>query len=79
MLHIAQEINSEYNIVESIEESIIQPFSQQAKSVISTMAEVYGEIIGQEVLKAVSSKFKPIFQFWLLMQLKLFQLQLTFL
>jgi ubiquitin-activating enzyme E1 len=62
IFQFAQEINSIYSIVEEIDENILKPFSQQTNAVISPLAAAYGGIVGQEILKAVSNKFTPIFQ-----------------
>jgi ubiquitin-activating enzyme E1 len=63
LLQFAQEINSTHSLVEEIDENILKPFPQQTNAVISPLAAIYGGIVGQEILKAISIKFTPIFQF----------------
>lgn len=46
-----------------LDEKLIKELSYQARGDVSPMVAVYGGIIAQEVLKAVSGKFHPIVQY----------------
>eukprot|EP00249_Psilotum_nudum_P022864 c28665_g1_i1 orf=405-3575(+) len=50
--------------LESIDENVLRHFSSGACTVLSPMAAMLGGIVGQEVVKACSGKFHPIFQFF---------------
>ncbi|KAL8544390.1 hypothetical protein ACS0TY_004797 [Phlomoides rotata] len=43
---------------------LIRQFAFGAKAVLNPMAAVFGGIVGQEVVKACSGKFHPLFQFF---------------
>ncbi|CAN6469750.1 unnamed protein product [Victoria cruziana] len=47
-----------------IDENVLQHFASGARAVLSPMAAIFGGIVGQEVVKACSGKFHPIFQFF---------------
>ncbi|XAR55794.1 hypothetical protein NMG60_11035997 [Bertholletia excelsa] len=47
-----------------IDEKIIRNFAFGAKAVLNPMAAMFGGIVGQEVVKACSGKFHPLFQFF---------------
>ncbi|EAX86764.1 ThiF family protein [Trichomonas vaginalis G3] len=63
LLAAAKELNSAHKIVDEIDEKLFKLFAMGTESVISPTCAVFGGIAGQEVLKAVSSKFTPIDQF----------------
>lgn len=52
--------------VEQVNEAIVRPLIETAAGEISPMSAVFGGLIAQEVLKAASGKFNPIYQ-WLYM------------
>ena len=60
----AKALNEEFHMVEEVNEKLVQLFSYGVESVISPTCAVLGGIAGQEVLKAVSSKFTPCDQFF---------------
>ncbi|GAB4857367.1 E1 ubiquitin-activating protein [Ancistrocladus abbreviatus] len=50
--------------LEEIDEKLLQHFAFGAKAVLNPMAAMFGGIVGQEVVKACSGKFHPLFQFF---------------
>ncbi|KAK9750648.1 hypothetical protein RND81_02G210800 [Saponaria officinalis] len=50
--------------VEDINSKILRHFAFGARAVLNPMAAMFGGIVGQEVVKACSGKFHPIFQFF---------------
>ncbi|KAI5070106.1 hypothetical protein GOP47_0014449 [Adiantum capillus-veneris] len=50
--------------LESIDEQILRHLSNGASAVLNPMAAMFGGIVGQEVVKACSGKFHPLFQFF---------------
>ncbi|XP_002982764.2 ubiquitin-activating enzyme E1 2 [Selaginella moellendorffii] len=50
--------------LDNIDESILTKFASGSKAVLNPMAAMFGGIVGQEVLKACSGKFHPLFQFF---------------
>ncbi|XP_062086597.1 ubiquitin-activating enzyme E1 1-like [Humulus lupulus] len=50
--------------VENIDPKLLRHFAFGAKAVLNPMAAMFGGIVGQEVLKACSGKFHPLFQFF---------------
>ena len=48
--------------LESIDEGILKHFVNGAQAVLNPMAAMFGGIVGQEVVKACSGKFHPLFQ-----------------
>ncbi|KAL9247036.1 hypothetical protein vseg_020507 [Gypsophila vaccaria] len=50
--------------LEDIDENIVRHFAFGAKAVLNPMAAMFGGIVGQEVIKACSGKFHPLFQFY---------------
>lgn len=66
-ISIANAINNNSSAegkVENIDEKILQSFAFGAKAVLNPMAAMFGGIVGQEVMKACSCKFHPLFQFF---------------
>ncbi|KAH7447696.1 hypothetical protein KP509_01G117400 [Ceratopteris richardii] len=56
--------NSGENKLDTIDESVLKHFARGARSVLNPMAAMFGGIVGQEVVKACSGKFHPLFQFF---------------
>ncbi|KAH7288243.1 hypothetical protein KP509_31G018700 [Ceratopteris richardii] len=56
--------NSGENKLDTIDESVLKHFARGARSVLNPMAAMFGGIVGQEVVKACSGKFYPLFQFF---------------
>ncbi|TYI90973.1 hypothetical protein E1A91_D03G159600v1 [Gossypium mustelinum] len=50
--------------VEDINPKLLRQFAFGAKAVLNPMAAMFGGIVGQEVVKACSGKFHPLFQFF---------------
>ncbi|OHS99360.1 Ubiquitin-like modifier-activating enzyme 1 [Tritrichomonas foetus] len=63
LIKAAKEINGKYKIVEEIDEALLREFARESGAVISPTCAAFGGIAGQEVIKAVSSKFSPLNQF----------------
>ncbi|KAH7284607.1 hypothetical protein KP509_34G062100 [Ceratopteris richardii] len=66
LIRLAKQINEGAGDLklESIDEDILRRLSEGAKAVLNPMAAMFGGIIGQEVVKACSGKFHPLFQFF---------------
>jgi len=47
-----------------LDEAILADFASGASAELNPMAAVFGGVVGQEVVKAASGKFHPIFQFF---------------
>ncbi len=47
-----------------IDEAVVRKFASGASGELNPMAAMFGGVVGQEVVKAVSGKFHPLFQ-WL--------------
>ncbi|KAL3530924.1 hypothetical protein ACH5RR_010246 [Cinchona calisaya] len=50
--------------LEDINPKLLQHFAFGARAVLNPMAAMFGGIVGQEVVKACSGKFHPLFQFF---------------
>ncbi|XP_022755548.1 ubiquitin-activating enzyme E1 1-like isoform X1 [Durio zibethinus] len=50
--------------VEDINPKLLKHFAFGARAVLNPMAAMFGGIVGQEVVKACSGKFHPLFQFF---------------
>lgn len=50
--------------VEDINSKVLRHFAFGARAVLNPMAAMFGGIVGQEVMKACSGKFHPLFQFF---------------
>ncbi|XP_078159834.1 ubiquitin-activating enzyme E1 1-like isoform X1 [Carex rostrata] len=67
LISIATSINeaaSEDTKVEEIEPRLFTQFASGSGSILNPMAAMFGGIVGQEVVKACSGKFHPLFQFF---------------
>lgn len=60
---IAKSIAAESTDSSDLDEKLIKELSYQARGDLSPMVAVYGGIVAQEVLKAISGKFHPIVQY----------------
>ncbi|KAH9296093.1 hypothetical protein KI387_039681, partial [Taxus chinensis] len=47
-----------------IDENVLKHFASGSRAVLNPMASMFGGIVGQEVVKACSGKFHPLFQFF---------------
>ncbi|GFP92760.1 ubiquitin-activating enzyme e1 2 [Phtheirospermum japonicum] len=50
--------------LEEIDQNLLRNFAFGARAVLNPMAAMFGGIVGQEVVKACSGKFHPLFQFF---------------
>ncbi|CAL1378654.1 unnamed protein product [Linum trigynum] len=50
--------------LEAIDQKVLHHFAFGARAVLNPMAAMFGGIVGQEVVKACSGKFHPLFQFF---------------
>lgn len=50
--------------LEAIDQNLLQHFASGARAVLNPMAAMFGGIVGQEVVKACTGKFHPLFQFF---------------
>ncbi|KAL8115155.1 hypothetical protein AgCh_021836 [Apium graveolens] len=50
--------------IDDINPKLLRQFSFGARAVLNPMAVMFGGIVGQEVMKACSGKFHPLFQFF---------------
>ncbi|XP_057433289.1 ubiquitin-activating enzyme E1 1-like isoform X2 [Lotus japonicus] len=66
LISIASNINdnSGDGKLEDINPKLLRHFSFGARAVLNPMAAMFGGIVGQEVVKACSGKFHPLFQFF---------------
>ena len=48
--------------LEAIDQNLLRHFASGARAVLNPMAAMFGGIVGQEVVKACSGKFHPLFQ-----------------
>ncbi|MQM09407.1 hypothetical protein Taro_042276, partial [Colocasia esculenta] len=50
--------------LEDINDKLLRHFSSGSRAILNPMAAMFGGIVGQEVVKACSGKFHPLFQFF---------------
>ncbi|CAM0950524.1 unnamed protein product [Alopecurus aequalis] len=50
--------------LEGIDEKLLHHFASGSRAVLNPMAAMFGGIVGQEVVKACSGKFHPLYQFF---------------
>ncbi|KAJ1277398.1 hypothetical protein BS78_04G000800 [Paspalum vaginatum] len=50
--------------LEEIDKKLLEHFASGSKAVLNPMAAMFGCIVGQEVVKACSGKFHPLYQFF---------------
>lgn len=50
--------------LDSMDENVLKHFASGSRAVLNPMASMFGGIVGQEVVKACSGKFHPLFQFF---------------
>ncbi|KAJ6822887.1 ubiquitin-activating enzyme E1 2-like [Iris pallida] len=50
--------------IDDIDEKILRHFTSGSRAVLNPMAAMFGGIVGQEVVKACSGKFHPLYQFF---------------
>ncbi|RZB69845.1 Ubiquitin-activating enzyme E1 2 isoform A [Glycine soja] len=66
LISIASNINGSLGDgrLEDVNPKLLQQFAFGARAVLNPMAAMFGGIVGQEVVKACSGKFHPLFQFF---------------
>ncbi|KAJ8749705.1 hypothetical protein K2173_012256 [Erythroxylum novogranatense] len=66
LISVANSINESLGDgrVEDINPKLLRHFAFGARAVLNPMAAMFGGIVGQEVVKACSGKFHPLFQFF---------------
>ncbi|XP_031271882.1 ubiquitin-activating enzyme E1 1 isoform X1 [Pistacia vera] len=66
LISVATSINDSFGDgkVEDINPKLLRHFAFGARAVLNPMAAMFGGIVGQEVVKACSGKFHPLFQFF---------------
>ncbi|CAL9111808.1 unnamed protein product [Musa acuminata var. zebrina] len=50
--------------LEEVDKKLLHHFANGCKAILNPMAAMFGGIVGQEVVKACSGKFHPLFQFF---------------
>ncbi|KAF8721402.1 hypothetical protein HU200_023115 [Digitaria exilis] len=60
------EATIDYKIEGKLDEKLLQRFASGSRAVLNPMAAIFGGIVGQEVVKACSGKFHPLYQFFYL-------------
>ncbi|GAV73594.1 ThiF domain-containing protein/UBACT domain-containing protein/UBA_e1_C domain-containing protein/UBA_e1_thiolCys domain-containing protein [Cephalotus follicularis] len=50
--------------VEGVDQKLLRHFASGSRAVLNPMAAMFGGIVGQEVVKACSGKFHPLYQFF---------------
>lgn len=64
LISLVSDINNslEDGRIEDIDQKLLRSFAFGARAVLNPMAAMFGGIVGQEVVKACSGKFHPLFQ-----------------
>jgi ubiquitin-activating enzyme E1 len=63
LISAAKEIGAELNMAGSVDEALLAEFARESPAVICPTCALFGGIVGQEVIKAISGKFVPLSQF----------------
>ena len=58
-----EKINKEGSFNAELDSKVVESLASTAAGELSPMAALFGGIVGQEALKAISGKFHPLFQF----------------
>ena len=64
LVKVAEQLNKEGSLGIELEAGILRKLAYTAGGDLSPMAALFGGIVGQEALKAISGKFHPMFQFF---------------
>ncbi|XP_061347151.1 ubiquitin-activating enzyme E1 1-like [Gastrolobium bilobum] len=66
LISIASDINGNLGDgqLEDVNPKLLRQFAFGARAVLNPMAAMFGGVVGQEVVKACSGKFHPLFQFF---------------
>ena len=60
----AEALNSRRKAVDELDKELLKTFAKTCRGYISPMAAMFGGIVGQEVVKACTGKFHPLFQWF---------------
>ncbi|DBB17709.1 TPA: NEDD8-activating protein uba3 [Trebouxia sp. C0006] len=64
LVQIAHKINEQASNKVDVDEDVLRKLAYTSSGEISPMAAMFGGVVGQEVMKAASGKFHPLFQFF---------------
>lgn len=64
VIKLAEAINEKAKQKAELDHSVLEKLAYTAVGEISPMAALFGGIVGQEVVKAVSGKFHPLYQWF---------------
>ncbi|XP_072993883.1 ubiquitin-activating enzyme E1 2-like isoform X1 [Typha latifolia] len=66
LIHFAVSINESMGDgkIEEIDKKLLHHFANGSRAILNPMAAIFGGIVGQEIVKACSGKFHPLFQFF---------------
>ncbi|KAJ7299330.1 hypothetical protein O6H91_Y249200 [Diphasiastrum complanatum] len=64
LISIAKQINEAEQKLETVDETILKHFATGSRAILAPMTAMFGGIVAQEVVKACSGKFHPLFQFF---------------
>jgi len=60
----AEALNATRKVVDAVDKDLLKTFAKVSRGYISPMAAMFGGIVGQEVVKACTGKFHPLFQWF---------------
>ena len=60
----AEALNASRKAVDEVDKDLLVTFAKTSRGYISPMAAMFGGIVGQEVVKACTGKFHPLFQWF---------------
>ena len=61
-MELANEVNSTYKLVESVDEELVSQLSWTAAGIFPPLATAIGGLVAQEVLISLTGKFSPLRQ-----------------
>lgn len=64
LVQLAHSINKQAQSKADLDDTILEKLSFTASGTLNPMAAMFGGIVGQEIMKAVSGKFHPLFQWF---------------
>lgn len=64
LISLVTDMNNSQDAKVEIDHKLIRNFAFGARAVLNPMAAMFGGIVGQEVVKACSGKFHPLYQFF---------------
>lgn len=66
LIALATEINQNMGEIAELDDELLTNLASGASAELNPVAAIFGGVVGQEVVKAASGKFHPIFQFFYL-------------